>query len=148
MHFNALFLTFAAIVYLSGISGCGRQFDNPADPANNGGFYGGIDPEIAGTWDEITRNLSGVQNIDVKALVCRADAFVLNRQEIGAEGFINAHKGKVFAYYSNASEPAYFFDYSLNATGDTLYLTENTTAPYADPLTLHGYRVFIRSQSP
>jgi hypothetical protein len=146
LRFKTLLLTITAIVSASCISGCGREFNNPADPANNGGFYGGIDPKIVGTWDEITYNYNGVPSIDLKALICQSNSFVLDNQDFSDNGFVNAHNGKVFTYISNNPEPKYYFDYALNATGDSLYMARDESPQYNDPLSIHNYLVFIRSR--
>jgi hypothetical protein len=131
-------LLFAAAI-LCFVTGCGHNFNNPADPANNGGFYGGVDPAIAGSWDEIS------PKNDLNALVCRGDSFAYKSGAYGPASPMNARNGQVFAYIANATEPFFIYDYRLNATGDTLYMIEDGSAQYVDPLSVFGYTVFIRS---
>jgi hypothetical protein len=127
------------IVCIACLQGCVGDFNNPADPKNNGGFYGGIDPKIAGTWDEIS------PLHDSRALACGGDSFVYKSGNFGPTSPMNARDGQVFAYYANATEPFYIYDYSLSAEADTLYMVEDNTSSYTPPLSVFGYTIFVRS---
>ncbi len=123
------------------------QFDNPADPANNGGFYGGIDSALVGTWDEVGRvgyimEPSFVNDSVLlkgkSAVVFTGDSVYASRPVFPEElegGKINAHEGQIFYYFPNSKNPAYFCDYHVSSDGDTLYWVPDQTDKYVDPRT-------------
>ena len=145
MRFRTLSCIVTAAVCAALVTACVRDFNNPADPANNGGFFGGIDPKIAGVWNEVS------PNNDVGALVCMEDSFVCRPVELqysGPVSPVNARGGQIFAYYPYAATAAYFLDYKLSVAGDTLFMAHmdltNSLPYFIDPLTGAGYTTFVR----
>jgi hypothetical protein len=141
LRFNHLIYVCAVAVVACCIVCCGHVFNNPSDPANNGGFYGGVDPEIVGTWDQVRPSISH------GFLECSDTAFIFNGANLTRQwGKINAANGQGFCYIPNSTEPLYLFNYSLSANADTLYLNEvDVTSHYIDPSTLPNIRVFTRA---
>jgi hypothetical protein len=141
LRFRFIILTLAALTIASSICRCSRDYNNPADPANNGGFYGGVDSVLAGTWDEIAPVTY------LGALVCSDTEFVFKTFDYTKQvGTMHAAKGQIFCYFSNTTEPRYFFDYKVSAGGDTLWLNEETTAGYTDWATTANVPVLVRAQ--
>lgn len=142
MRFNSCLITIAVLMIGVCLCRCSRDFNNPADPANNGGFYGGVDSALVGTWDEVA------PDVYRGALLCSDSEFVFKNFDYPKQAgcIMHATKGQIFGYYSNTTQPRYFFDYKLSARGDTLWLNEETTAGYTDWSTTANVPVLVRAQ--
>lgn len=129
------------------------EFDNPADPANNGGFYGGVDSNLVGAWDQVGAVAyiyepgtgGNYLQESESAIVLTRDSAISRYYFAEQEGTkLNAHDGQVFYYVPNGANAVYLYDYCLSGDGDTLYWRPEQTATRTDPRADSNALVLLR----